>query len=542
MGVVDDLQQARADYEQGDWSAALDIWSGVEPAGMSADDLRNAATVAFLLGRREVSVDFHQRGYALYQDEGAAAGALRCCFHLAMIFGTGGEPALSGGWTTRAERLLEDLDDDAVEHGYVALLHMYRHLGSGDLPSAAATAARATTVARRHRDPDLLALGLCSQGRFAIYAGRIADGLALLDEAMAGAAARELTPVVFGHVYCTAIEGCQEIADFGRVAEWTSALHRWCLAQPGLVAFTGQCSVHRGQLMRVHGAWPEALEEFENAIERYRRADSLAAVGFAECERGDVLRLRGELDGAESAYQRSSEHGYDPHPGLALLWLARGESDAAVAAVRRLAAEASDPVPRCRLLPAAVDVLVAAGALDEARSIAAQLDEVAGHVGTEALQAYAAFASGTVELSSGDAAGALPYLRKARQLWAHAQSPYEGARVRLMTGRALTEVGDKESARRELEAACATFRELGATPAAEEAELLLRPAGHPAGLTGREVEVLRLVAAGRSNFQIAGELVLSQKTVARHLSNIFAKLGVGSRTAAAAYAFEHRLV
>ena len=542
MGVVDDLAQARTDYEQGDWSAALDIWSDIEIDDMSADDLHAAAVAAYLLGRRDASVDFHQRGFALYQEQGAAAGAMRCCFHLAMIFGTGGEHALARGWTARAERLLDELGGDAVEHGYVALLQMYGHLGAGNLLEATEAAEAVTAVGRRHRDPDLLALGLSSQGRLAIYAGRIADGLALLDEAMAGVAAGEVTPVVFGDVYCAAIEGCQEIGDFGRVAEWTTALHRWCLSQPGLVAFTGQCSVHRGQLMRVHGAWPEALEEFERAIERYRLADSVAAIGLAECERGDVLRQRGEFGAAETAYQRSSEHGYDPQPGPALLWLARGANDAAVAAVRRLVAEASDPVAQCRLLPAAVDVLVAAGALDEARAVAARLDEVATQVATVTLQAYAAFASGTVELATGDAAGALPYLRKARQLWAHAQSPYEVARVRLVTGRALTAVGDVESARRELEAACTTFRQLGATSAAEETAHLLSPAANPAGLTGREVEVLRLVASGRSNTQIAGELVLSEKTVARHLSNIFAKLDVGSRTAAAAYAFEHHLV
>jgi ATP/maltotriose-dependent transcriptional regulator MalT len=224
------------------------------------------------------------------------------------------------------------------------------------------------------------------------------------------------------------------------------------------------------------------------------------------------------------------------------LWLARGANDAALAAVRRLVAEASGPVVQCRILPAAVDVLVAAGALDEARAVAARLDEVAAQVATVTLQAYAAFASGSVELATGDAAGALPYLRKARQLWAHAQSPYEVARVRLVTGRALTALGDIESARAEMEAACTTFRQLGATSATEETAHLLSPAAKPAGLSGREVEVLRLVASGRSNMQIAGELVLSEKTIARHLSNIFAKLDVGSRTAAAAYAFEHHLV
>ena len=222
-------------------------------------------------------------------------------------------------------------------------------------------------------------------------------------------------------MYCAAIEGCQEIGDYSRVGEWTSALHRWCIAHPGLVAFTGQCSVHRGQLMRVHGAWPEALQEFELAIERYRLADSVAALGLAECERGDVLRQCGQFAAAEAAYQRSSEHGYDPQPGLALLWLARGEDDAAVAAVRRLVAEVSAPPAECRLLPAAVDILVSAGNLDEARAAAARLDEIATKVGTETLKAYAAYASGTVELASGDAAGALPYLRKARLLWAHAK-------------------------------------------------------------------------------------------------------------------------
>ncbi len=542
MGVVDDLLRARADYESGDWAAALDTWSGVAPDEMSADDLSHAALAAHLLGRRDASIDFNQRSFALREEAGDLAGAVRTCFHLAMIFATGGEPALSAGWTARGERVVENLDEGAVAHGYIAFLHMFRHLGSGDFAAATAAAVDATSMGRQHRDPDLLALGLCSQGRLAIYSGHIAEGLALLDESMAGVAAGEVAPVIFGHVYCTAIEGCQEIADFGRVAEWTSALHRWCASQPGLVAFTGQCSVHRGQVMRLRGAWPEALDEFASAIRRYQAANTLDAIGLAECERGDVLRLKGDYDAAEEAYQRSGERGFDPQPGLALLWLARGSSDAAAAAIRRLLAETGDPVSRCRLLPPAVDVLVAVGAVEEARAAAADLDQVAALVGTQALKASAAYASGAIELAHGDAGGALPYLRKARQLWARADCPFEGARVRHLTGRALAVLGDQESARQELEAAEAGFRELGATPSAQEVERLLRPEGHPAGLTAREVEVLRLVASGRSNTQIATELVLSEKTVARHLSNIFTKLDVGSRTAAAAYAFEHGLV
>ncbi len=459
-----------------------------------------------------------------------------------MIFGTGGDWSLATGWRARAERLVAELGGDVVERGYTEFLRMFGHLALGEFTAAAECAGQTTAVGRAHRDPDLLALGLCSQGRLALYAGRIADGLALLDESMAGLTAGEVSPLVFGNVFCTAIEGCQEIADLDRVVQWTSALHRWCAAQPGLVAFTGQCSVHRGQIMRLRGAWPEALDEFERAIGRYRSMDSTAAIGLAAYERGDIHRLRGEYGLAEQCYRQSSEHGHDPQPGSALLWLARGAGEDAVAAVRRLLGEPAGPVHRARLLPAAVDVLVSCGAWDEARAAAEELDEVAACIGCLPVVAQAAYAAAAVELAEGDAAGAMPYLRKARQLWSQVGSPYECGRVRNLLGRALLALGDEHSAQEELESARAVFRELGAAPAADEVEQLLRPDRLPAGLTAREVEVLRLVASGRGNAQIAADLVLSEKTIARHLSNIFGKLEVGSRTAAAAYAFEHDLV
>ncbi len=542
MGVVDELLRARADFERGEWTAALQAWSGVEPDRLSADDLTAVGVAAYLVGRREAAVEAFQRSFRLSEGSGDLAGAIGSAFHLSMIFGTGGEPALAAGWTARAERMLEELGSDAAATGYVAFLRMYARLAAADWPAAAACVAETVAAARRHGDHDLLALGLCSQGRLAIYSGDVAAGLALLDEAMAGVAAGEVSAIVFGIVYCTAIEGCQEIADLGRVAEWTSALHRWCAGQPGLVTFTGQCAVHRGQVMRLRGAWTEALEELALAVERYRLAGSMDAAGLAECERGDLLRLRGEYAAAEEAYQRSGEHGYDPQPGLALLWLARGSDRAAAAAVRRLLDEPGAPVSRARLLPGAIDLLVATGQVDDARSAAAELDGVGADIGTSALVARAAYASAAVELAAGDPSGALPYLRKARRLWGRADSPYESARVRLLTGRALSALGDHESARQEWESAREAFLAVGARPALEEVDRLLGPSALPSGLTAREVEVLRLVASGRSNAQIAGELVLSEKTVARHLSNIFSKLDVASRTAAAAFAFENGLV
>jgi ATP/maltotriose-dependent transcriptional regulator MalT len=541
MGVVDDLLQARRDFERGEWSAALESWSAMTGDDLGPDDLRDAAMAAYLLGRPDEAVDCLQRCFQRCQDTGDAVRAVRAAFHLSMVLGTTGDQALAAGWTSRATRLLDDVDADSVARGYVAFLRMFAHLGAGEVPAAAAAAAEATESGLRHRDPDLLALGLCAQGRMAIYSGRVVEGLALLDEAMAGAAADGVSPVIVGNVYCTAIEGCQEIGDLRRVAEWTSALHRWCTDRPELVAFTGQCAVHRGQVMASRGAWTSALEELELAVDRYRRGGVRSAVGLAEYERAELLRLRGELDAAEAAYGRADEHGADPQPGLALLWLAQGRAPAAVAAVRRLLAEPAPPVRRAALLPAAVHVLLAAGADDEARRAADELEQAAEALGSATLLARAAYAAAAVLLARGDGTGALPYLRKARQLWSEVDSPYEVARVQLLTGRALRAAGDEESARRELDASLTAFVHLAAVAEVEEVEALLEPARLPAGLTAREAEVLRLVASGRSNARIAEELTLSEKTVARHLSNIFGKLEVGSRTAAAAYAFEHGL-
>ena len=336
------------------------------------------------------------------------------------------------------------------------------------------------------------------------------------------------------------IEGCQEISDFGRAAEWTAALTRWCGAQPGLVAFTGQAAVHRGQIMRLHGAFADAVEEFENAVRRYLASRDPSPAGLASAEKGDVLRILGDFEGAQASYEAALDYGHEPQPGLALLWLAVGRSQAALGAARRLLTETQGPVVRSRMLPAVVEILLSGGDVDEARTVATELEDIAASFGCAALQAMAAYSSGCVELAAGDSSGALPYLRKASTLWRGLEAPYEVARVRLQVGRALAALGDEVSSSSELAAARRVFVELGAAPAAAQLDRTQSTA-LPGGLTPREAEVLRLVASGHSNARIAAELVLSEKTVARHLSNIFTKLDVGSRTAAAAYAFEHRL-
>lgn len=542
MGVVDELVRARADFERGEWSTALDRWAAVGAEALTAEDLEHAAAAAHLLGRISDAVDRYRRAFDARTAAGDTAGAARCAFHLSMIGRTSGDLSASSAWLSRGERLVESLPAGSLESGYIAFARMFSHLGAGRFADAGACAVEATEAGRCHGDADLLATGLCAQGRMAIYGDSIPAGLSLLDESMLEATSRALAPVMLGHVYCTAIEGCQEVSDLRRVVEWTQLLQRWCADQPGLVTFTGQCALHRAQVMRAHGAWDAALDELAAAVERYRLAGASDAVGQAECERGDLLRLRGELDAADGAYRRSAEHGYDPQPGSALLWLARGRVEAALAAVRRMLAESGPAVRRSRILPAAVDVLLGARDVDGARECARELEELATSFGSEVLAAAAAVAWGRVQTAAADPAGALPYLRKAHQAYVRLGLPYEGALAQAASGRALLALGDRESAQRALASARDALVSVGALPDVESLDRLVTPDTRPAGLTEREVEVLRLVAEGHGNAQIASLLVLSDRTVARHLSNIFAKLGVGSRTAAAAFAFQHDLV
>ncbi|WP_246056604.1 helix-turn-helix transcriptional regulator [Nocardioides eburneiflavus] len=536
------MDTAADHYARGDWQAAYDAWSRTGPDALSAAELECFAAAVGLVGTHDEVVAVRQRAFRAHEAAGDLHAAAGCAVRLSMDLAEHGEHALAGGWAARAAELVDDIGADCVERGWLAFLLMFRALGEGDLVEAERLVHEAYDTGRRFHDADLTAMGTCARGRLSIMSGRFAEGLAQLDDAMVRVVAGELSPVMAGHVYCTAIEGAQEVSDVGRVAEWTAALERWCDAQPGLLAFTGQCAVHRGQLMRLRGAWDDALREWSLAAERYVALGSTPAIGLTALETGDVLRLRGDLAGADAAYQRAADLGVDPQPGLALLWQAQGRSAASVAAVDRLLASPAGPVERCRTLPGSVEVLLASGEVERARPLALELESLASAVGAVVLSAAAALAHGAVELAAGDAAGALPYLRKAHQLWTQSSSPYDAAVTRLLVGRCLLALGDTSSAQRELAAARAAFRQVGAAPMADLASSLLAPASLPGGLTAREVEVLRLVASGRSNPQVAAELVLSEKTVARHLSNIFTKLDVASRTAAAAYAFEHDLV
>ena len=537
--TVGALLQARDAYERRDWVLAFDRLQGA--GDLAPDDSMALATSAYLLGNVDEAVRALQGGYQDRIRNGDSLGAVRFASWLGLVLNVRGEMAVGSGWVARAQRLLETETADVVERGYLLVHEFFQHLGRGDFARAAETAVRVVETGRRFSEHDLIAQGLMMQGRMMIRSGRVPEGLALLDEAMVEISAAEVSPIVAGMVYCSLIEACQELSDFSRAASWTIALTRWCDAQPGLVPYTGQCSLHRGQIMRLRGAYDEALAEFALAQRRYQKEGTTAPAGMALTEQGDVLRIRGKVDEAEASYRLAAEFGHEPQPGLALAWLARGRTTAALSAVRRLLAEAHDPVHRSRMLPAAVEVLVSARLLDEARQNSDELTSIASAFGNSALRAMAAYAAATVHLASNETEDALSNARESCRLWSDVGSPYEAARARVVFARALRDVGDEDSATGELAVARSTFVRLAAAPGIQEIDKLLGRA-RPDGLTERELEVLRLVAEGRSNLDIARALVLSQKTVERHLSNIFTKLDVPSRTAAAAYAHEHGLM
>jgi len=510
---------------------------------LAPEDVERLATAAQLVGEDDVATEAWQRAHRQHLERGQVVRAVRCAFWLIFGLVSRGKAAQAAGWLARSQRLLDDHRLDCVERGYLLIPVATQTMNSGDPLRAHDTFRAAAEVGSRFGEPDLVTLGRLGQGISLIRVGRISEGLTLLDEAMIAVISEEVTAPVAGKVYCFVILAGQEAFDLRRAHEWAAAMRDWCDGQPDLVPFRGQCLVHRSEMSRLHGDWSKAMSEVERARERLSDPPRQPGLGMAYYEQGELHRLRGEFAAAKRAYREASRWGREPHPGLALVWLAEGNLEAAAAAIRRVMDE-SEALDRARVLPAYVEIMLAADSAAAARAGAEQLAAVAAEREAPLLNAMSATVSGTVLLSEGDPQAALTASQRACAYWRELEAPYECARAQVLVGLACRALGDRRTGDLELDAAHLIFEQLGAAPDREHVEELLGTATPtvPGGPSRRELEVLALVAEGRTNREIAAKLTISEHTVRRHLQNLFQRLGVSSRAAATAYALEHDLI
>ena len=546
MTIAEELTAGRQAVDARQWTRAFDAFRAADRDGdLGADDLERLALAAYLSGQDDAYDHAMERSVQLLLDGGHSLRAARNAFWLALALFLRNEPARGGGWLARAHRSLAEAGNPpCAEQGLLMIPAALHQLSSGEVDAAAEVFDQVIAIGTRFRDPDVTAFGVCGSGQAMIARGRRDTGLDSLDEAMVAVTADHVTPMTVGIVYCAVVRTCHLAFDLHRAREWTGVLSRWCAAQPDLVPFRGQCLVHRAQVLAMEGRWPEAMEEMTRARERLADPANQPAVGMAWYETGELLRRQGRHDDAEDCYRRASQQGHPPQPGMLLLRLAQGHGSEARAAVDAALATTTSTVDRWPLLAAASEVCCACGDLAAAREAADELDAVAREQSGTWLRAIAATAVGCVLLAEGAAREAGAALRGAWEAWRELRVPYEAARVRILLGEVCAALGDADGAVLEWDAARYAFEELGAVDDLARVTARLSPGTptRPSGLTDREVEVLRLVAQGCTNRQVADILVLSEHTVRRHLQNVFGRLGVSSRAAAVAFAVQHDLV
>ena len=535
-------ERARDAFERRSWREAFaDLATAREAGQLGPEDLERLAVAAYMVGHdaecETAWIDAHRRWARLGEPERAA----RCAFWHALGLLFRGDLAPGMGWVARGRRVLAGSDPECVEHAWLEMLTALPSLFEGDA-DASQSFAEAEELAERLGDHDAATFARLGLGLASISRGRTADGMALLDEVMVAVTADEVSPVIAGIAYCQTIALCQSVFDLRRAREWTKALSRWCDAQPDLVPFRGNCLVHRCEIFQLEGAWPDALDEAARACEWLAGPPVWDSLGSAYYQLGEIQRLQGELAEAEDSYRRASAAGRDPEPGLSLLRLAQGRNDLARGAIDRAVEDAQDPAARCRLLPAHVEIALAVGDVAAARDAADELAAIAAGLDAPFVHAIAAHAGGAVLLADGQLPAARTTLRRALDAWRALEAPYEAARARALLALARRGLGDTEGAELDYEAARRGFEDLGARIDLRRLAAPDAVAADAAGpLSRRETEVLTLVATGKTNKAIARELTISEKTVARHVSNILAKLDLASRTEATAYAFRHGL-
>ncbi len=527
------LTAGRAAYARGDWQVA---YQQLEEARTRSEllpgDLGLLGSAAWWVGRVRQSLEICEEVHHRLLDGGDPVGAASKALDVGLVWFIRGDLVVASGWVNRARRILQDLPE-GLEHGYLVYLEAALTLDVRDLVPAREAAVRLQELGRRLHSPALTSFSLVLSGLADVRSGRTAAGFAQLDEAMLPVLAGHLPPEWAGEIYCIVIHACYDVNDLHRMRAWTHATEQWCEQFSGDVVYSGICRIHRLQLSSVAGDWAAA----EHAIERsgtelVGRNNWVAGEAFYQL--GELRRLRGDLPGARAAYTRARDLGTEPQPGESLLRHATGEHDAAWSGVSAALA-GRDRLAAARLLQAAVDIALTRGLREDADRLCRQLEDTAVIYDTAGLRAWAGQARAAVLIAQSRYAEAMPLLQAAGREYRAMHARYEIARIHELLAQAHRGMDQPAAAASDAATALTIYRDLGALPDVHR----LDGGRPPGGLTQREAEVLALVAAGASNKTAAEALFISQKTVGRHLANIFAKIGTSSRTAAAAWAHDH---
>jgi DNA-binding NarL/FixJ family response regulator len=536
-------EQARLSYSKFLWDDSFSLYKELDDRGdLDRGDLENYARSAALSGHDLEMLSILERLFQNYVGCGEEEEAARSAFWIGFRLVSIGELGQANAWFQRSRKLVANLGRPSVLEGYLLLPEIHRLRAEGNVVAAAGLAEQVIVTGNRFEDRDLAAFAQNLLGDLYIRSGRVAEGLALLDEAMLSVSSGQLSPLITGLVYCSVIATCSKIQALDRAREWTAALSAWCASQPQLYTFIGRCMVHRSEISQLHGEWTMAEDEARNAFRQLVKSVDKDSAAAAKYQEGEIYRLRGEYGRAKECYLKASEYGMEPLPGYALLRHAQGNGDLAVNTIRRALDSQREPFGRIRLLPAFVEIMLENDHYEEAAYGSEELTKFAVEYGTEVLSALASQAHGQVLLAQANPREAIQHLRSALSIWQKLEAPYIVCRIRLLLATACLELGDRDGAALELEPAKICFSRIGAKPDLLRLQQLGLENRSVHGLTRRETQVLRLMVAGETNREIATELGLSPKTIDRHVSNIFNKLGVSSRTEAAAFAIRKKIV
>jgi len=541
MTESDLLKRGREAFRQHEWQKAYDILSAAgQESAPEPGDLERLAKAAYLIGKDAVYTDLWRRAHQGFLNNDEVPEAANCAFWLGLILFFRGDKAQGGGWIARARRLIDESGRDCPEKGFVQIPQALQHMRDGNPAAAYKLFSSVVELGKHFKNPDLQSLGQLGSGQALIQMNKTVEGTSLLDESMVAVLAGETSPIVSGIIYCAVIETCQKIYDLHRAQEWTNALSSWCEAHPDLFPYRGQCMVRRAELLQLHGEWTDAELEIQRACEHFSKSSLEVDAGEAFYRYGEISRLQGKYTRALDMYRQASRLGFKPQPGLALLRLAQGQTDVARAAIEQTEKEKKDPLSRSKILPAYLEIMIETEEIRAAQRAADELAEIAAAYSAAFLEAVATRAQGNLLLVSGKPADAMAHLHRASTLFTNSKARYESARTRVLIGLACRELGDADTAKMEFESAGETFEHIGAIPDLKSVNKLW-PQNFPHRLTPRELEVLRLLATGKKNKEIAADLFLSERTIDRHVSNILTKIDAPTRAAATAYAYKYQL-